>query len=252
MSKSSERRNSIIAQLQDTPNLSSQQLAQAMRVTVQTIRSDLRYLAQAGVLERTHGGAIAPSGVRHIEYTQRRNLNRSVKDKIARATARLIPNDSSIFLNIGTTTEAIAKALHHHQNLIVVTNNLNVATILASHPSAQVVVTGGQLRQTDGGLTGDLAVHTVQQFRVDYAIIGASALDASGDLLDFDPQEVRVTQTILDQARVSILVADGSKFQRVAPVRITSMQNLDHVVIDHMSEVLFNTLADAKTNVHLV
>ena len=108
----------------------------------------------------------------------------------------------------------------------------NVAQILAANPSCEVVLTGGALRRADGGLVGDLAVQTILQFKVDIAVIGASALDAAGDLLDFDIQEVRVAHAILQQARQSILVADQGKLARAAPVRIASLADLDTWVTD--------------------
>jgi DeoR family transcriptional regulator, glycerol-3-phosphate regulon repressor len=137
-----------------------------------------------------------------------------------------------LFLNIGTTTEAVARALQGHSGLMVVTNNMNAAQILAANPSCELVLTGGAPRQADAGLVGDLAVQTIHQFKVDVAVIGASALDAQGDLLDFDIQEVRVAHAILQQARQSILVADQGKLTRAAPVRITSLNALDMWVTD--------------------
>lgn len=119
---------------------------------MQTIRRDLRDLCAAGLLERVHGGAILPSGVRNIGYDDRRALSRDAKLRIAVRAAKLIPDNASLFLTIGTTVEAVAHALHGHKNLMVVTNNLNVANILARNPSCEVMVAGGSLRRTDGDL----------------------------------------------------------------------------------------------------
>lgn len=207
-------------------------LAAHFGVTLQTIRRDLTDLAEEGRLERVHGGAVLPSGTTNIGYEERRVLNPEAKDAIARACAAEIPNDISLFLNIGTSTEAVARALSGHRNLLVVTNNMNVANILAGHGSCEVIVTGGQLRRTDGGLVGNLAGNTIKQFKVDLAVIGCSALDKDGDLLDFDIQEVGVSQTILRQSRKTFLVADGSKFTRSAPARIASLEAIDTFFTD--------------------
>lgn len=228
-------------------------LATELGVAVQTIRRDLRQLCAAGLLERVHGGAVLPSGVRNIGYGDRRGLNRDVKVRIAMHAAQMIPDNASLFLNIGTTTEAVALALRDHRNLMVVTNNLNVANILAENESCDVVVAGGSLRRSDGGLVGDLAALAITRFKVDFAVIGASAIDLGGDLLDFDPEEVRVSQQIIEAARASILVADGSKFTRKAPVKIASLAQLDHFVTDRIpSEQLINRCADWGTLVHHV
>ncbi|MEM1005219.1 MAG: DeoR/GlpR family DNA-binding transcription regulator, partial [Pseudomonadota bacterium] len=171
-------------------------LATHFGVTVQTIRRDLSDLADLGQLDRVHGGAVLRSGVSNIGYEDRRTLNQDAKTCIARACARDIPDGASLFMNIGTSTEAVARQLLQHKNLMVVTNNMNVANILVENPDCEIVVAGGVLRRSDAGLVGNLTVATIAHFKFDYAIIGCSALDTDGDLLDFDFQEVHVSQKI--------------------------------------------------------
>ncbi|MDV7141372.1 DeoR/GlpR family DNA-binding transcription regulator [Tropicimonas sp. TH_r6] len=201
-------------------------------VTHQTIRRDLSDLADAGELERVHGGAMLPSGVSNLGYEDRRDLNTNAKAEIAARCAATIPNDCSVFLNIGTSTEAVARALLQHRNMMVITNNINVANILVANPEIDIMVAGGKLRRSDGGLTGATTRDVIEQFKVDIAVIGCSALDHDGDLLDFDIEEVHVSQTILQQARASYLVADHSKFQRSAPARIASLGEIDSFFTD--------------------
>jgi DeoR family glycerol-3-phosphate regulon repressor len=207
-------------------------LASHFGVTLQTIRRDLTELAEAGRLERVHGGAVLPSGTSNIGYDERRRLSGEAKAAIAQACAQLVPDNASIFLAIGTSTEAVARELLSHRNLLVVTNNMNVANILIANPDCQIILAGGTIRRSDGGIVGSLTVQTIRQFKFDLAIIGCSALDEDGDLLDFDLQEVGVSQAILGQARQSLLVADHSKFQRSAPVRIASLGDLSGFVTD--------------------
>lgn len=202
-------------------------------VTPQTIRKDLTELAESGKLERVHGGAVLPSGTSNIEYEERRALNLKSKVDIARACAAEIPNQCSLFLNIGTTTEAIAAELIHHTGLLVVTNNINIAGILSANPDARVIVTGGNLRRTDGGLVGYLASKTIEQFNFDFGVIGCSALNEAGDILDFDLQEVEVSHAILRQSKQVFLAADQSKFERKAPARIGSIADVDMFFTDH-------------------
>jgi DeoR family glycerol-3-phosphate regulon repressor len=207
-------------------------LATHFGVTLQTIRRYLSDLADAGRLERVHGGAVLSSGTTNIGYEERRALNKETKRAIARACAAQIPNGCSLFLNIGTSTEAVAEELLHHENLMVVTNNMNVANILVTNPSCHIIVTGGQLRRADGGLVGNLAAETIRQFKFDLAVIGCSALDREGDLLDFDIQEVSVSQAILRQSRKTFLVADQSKLSRSAPARIASLADINTFFTD--------------------
>lgn len=207
-------------------------LAEHFGVTLQTIRRDLTELAEDGRLERVHGGAVLPSGVSNIGYEERRHLFTEAKQRIARACAAEIPEDSSLFLNIGTSTEAVAHELLHHRNLLVVTNNINIPRILIGNPDCDIVVAGGQLRRADGGLVGKLTIEAVSQFKFAIAVVGCSALDEDGDMLDFDVQEVNVSQTIIKQSRKVFLVVDSSKLKRSAPARIASLSEIDAVFTD--------------------
>ncbi|MFN7224681.1 MAG: DeoR/GlpR family DNA-binding transcription regulator [Paracoccaceae bacterium] len=207
-------------------------LAQRFDVTLQTIRRDLTELAEAGHLDRVHGGAVPRIGVANIGYEARRRMNEQAKTAIARSCAMMIPDNSSMILNLGTTTEAVARELIHHRNITVVTNNMNVANILVANPGCEIMVAGGALRRSDGGLVGELTTQFIEQFKVDYAIIGTSALDRDGDLLDFDLAEVRVSRAIIRQARQSFLVTDHTKLGRSAPARIASLSELDAVFTD--------------------
>lgn len=140
------------------------------------------------------------------------------KRRIAKVVASHIPDRASIFINIGTTTEEVAKAFQHHTGLRIITNNLNVAAILRSNPSFEIIVAGGSVRQRDGGITGEATIDFVRQFKVDFGIIGISSIDADGTLLDFDYHEVRVAQAMIENSRQVFLVADYSKFERCAMV----------------------------------
>jgi len=217
----------ILAIARRDGRVSVEGLAAHFNVTLQTIRRDLTALAEQGKLERVHGGAVHPSTITNIGYEDRRGLNDAEKAAIAARCARDIPNGCSIFLNIGTTTEAVAHALMKHRDIMVLTNNMNVANILVDNASCDIILVGGLLRRSDGGLVGTVTTQAIGQFKFDLAVISCSALDLDGDMLDFDIQEVGVSQAILRQARQSFLVADQSKFQRRAPARIASLSQID-------------------------
>ncbi|KIN73545.1 DeoR/GlpR family DNA-binding transcription regulator [Sulfitobacter guttiformis] len=207
-------------------------LADLYDVTVQTIRRDLSDLAESGRLERVHGGAVVPSGVVNILYEERRRLNDVGKKAIAVECARTIPDGASVFMNIGTTTEAVAHELLDHENLLVVTNNLNIANILAINHSCEIILAGGVLRRADGGIVGGLTVEMVKQFKFDYSVLGCSAIDADGDLLDFDGQEVMVSKIAIQRSRKVMIVADHLKLTRKAPLTICSLSEVDVLLTD--------------------
>ncbi len=224
-------------------------LSEHFGVTVQTIRRDLTELAEAGRLTRVHGGAVPFSGTHNIDYVERQSLNGDAKAAIAARCAAAIPDNTSVFLNIGTSTEAVARALIGHRNLLVLTNNMNVAQIFAAS-DCQVIVTGGVLRRSDGGLIGTLTTEAIRQFKLDIAVIGCSALDAEGDLRDYDIHEVGVSQTIIRQSRRTFLVADHSKFRRTAPALIASLSEIDSFFTDRpMPPMLATRCAQWGTSV---
>jgi DeoR family transcriptional regulator, glycerol-3-phosphate regulon repressor len=201
-------------------------------VTPQTIRKDLNDLCDRSLLQRIHGGAVYPSGVTNFAYDARRTVAADAKQRIGTTAAQLIPDNSSIILNIGTTTEQVALALRRHQGIMAITNNINVANILRDAPSAEVVIAGGVVRHSDGGIMGEATIDFVKQFKVDFAIIGASAIDHDGVILDYDFREVKVSQAIISHARQTILVADNTKFERTAPVRIADLSMVNVFVTD--------------------
>ncbi|MEH6833106.1 MULTISPECIES: DeoR/GlpR family DNA-binding transcription regulator [Falsihalocynthiibacter] len=207
-------------------------LAELYDVTVQTIRRDLSDLADRGRLQRVHGGAVVSSGVVNIQYEERRRLNDTGKKAIAVKCAEAIPNGASVFMNIGTSTEAVARELLDHENLLVVTNNINIANILAANHSCEIILAGGVLRRADGGIVGGLTVEMVKQFKFDYSVLGCSAIDEDGDLLDFDGQEIMVSSTAIKRSRKVMVVADHLKFQRKAPLTICSLADVSALFTD--------------------
>jgi len=207
-------------------------LAREFDVTPQTIRRDINTLSQHGTIHRYHGGAGIGSSTENVAYNQRKVLCFKEKQRIAHMVASQIPDHASLFINIGTTTEAIAQALCEHKRLRIITNNLNVATILSANANFEVIVAGGLVRQRDGGIIGEATIDFIHQFKVDYGIIGISGIDSDGTLLDFDYREVRAARAIIDNSRKVFLAADHTKFGRNAMVRLGSIVEIDALFTD--------------------
>lgn len=228
----SPRQSEIVDIAREQGRVLVDDLANRFSVTPQTIRKDLNDLCDARALNRIHGGAVFPSGNENVEYEARRSIAAAEKHAIGQAAAGLIPDNASLFINIGTTTEAVGDALIDHKALMVITNNINVANRLRVYPSIEVIIAGGVVRGSDGGIVGEAAVDFIRQFKVDFAIIGVSAIDEDGALLDFDFREVKVAQAIIANARHVILVSDSSKFDRTAPVRMGHISQVDTFITD--------------------
>lgn len=247
----SQRQVEIIDLAKSEGRVLVEELAARFSVTPQTIRKDLNDLCEARALNRIHGGAIFPSGTENVRYEARRSIAATEKQAIGRAAAGIIPDKSSLFINIGTTTEAVGEALLDHHELMVITNNINVANRLRIFPSIEVVIAGGVVRGTDGGIVGEAAVDFIRQFKVDYAVIGVSAIDKDGALLDYDFREVKVAQAIIANARHVILVSDSSKFDRTAPVRIGHLSQVHTFITDHCPVASIKAIC-RENNVNLV
>ena len=151
------------------------------------------------------------------------------------------------------TIEQVARYLSRHVGLLVITNNINVVNLLRPAENIELMIAGGSVRRSDGGIVVDQAVDFITHFRVDHAVIGASAIEDDGVLLDFDAREVRVAQAIISNARSVILVADATKFERTAPVRIADVSQIDHFVTDiKPSKRFLDACRAADVTVHTV
>ena len=214
-------------------SVSVEALAERFAVTLQTVRRDVKLLSDAGLLARFHGGVRVPSSTtENIAYRQRQLLNQAAKARIARAVAAAVPAGCSLIINIGTTTEAIARELLHHKGLRVITNNLNVAAILSDNPDCEVIVAGGIAGARDRGIVGEVTVDFIQQFKVDIGLIGISGIEEDGSLRDFDYREVKVARAIIDHSREVWLAADHSKFNRPAMVELARFDHVDRLFTD--------------------
>ena len=172
------------------------------------------------------------STTENIAYRQRQQLNDGAKASIARAVAKAVPNGCSLSINIGTTTEAIARELLGHKGLRVITNNLNVAAILSGNPDCELIVAGGLVRARDRGIVGEVTVDFIAQFKVDIALIGISGIEADGSLRDYDYREVKVSRAIIEHSRQVWLAADHSKFNRPAMVEVGRLDQVDMLFTD--------------------
>ena len=239
-----QRRRSILNLIIAQGNVEVEDLAERFEVTSQTVRLDLRELAERGLIMRTHGGARQITTVTNRAYAERRLLNHQGKEAIGLQAASLIPNDCSVSLNIGTTTEQVARALTGHSGLVVISNNINIINRLMGTNAKELVMVGGTVRQGDGAVVGQDAIDFISRYKVDFAVIGASALDDDGAVLDFDAREVSVARSMLRNSRTKILVCDSSKFESTAPIRICDVADLDCFVTDLAPPQIF---ADAAS-----
>lgn len=240
-----QRQDHILELVEQQGFISIDELVEALQVTPQTIRRDLNQMAERNIISRHHGGAgPLESSTENTSYSTRVRYGSKAKERIATRLVQDIPDGASIFINIGTTTEAVARALLQRKNLSVITNNLHVAATLSQRDDYRIIVAGGEVRARDGGIIGEATVDLIRQFQTDYAIIGVSGIQEDGTLLDFDYREVRVSQAIIENARKVILCADLSKFGRNAMVRLGEVADIDALYTDTLPPVEFVELLE--------
>lgn len=246
------RQSAIVERARAEGFVAVEALTAAFDVTPQTIRRDIKLLCDLGILRRYYGGASLVTNTHNMEYETRRNLMAAEKAAIGRLVAEHIPDGASLFLNVGTTTEAVARALLGHRGLKVITNNLNLAILLSQGQDFEVSIAGGRIRPDDLAVVGEATVDFINNFRVDFGIIGISGIDFDGTLLDFDFREVKVAQTIIANARTVFLATDHSKFGRRAMVKLGHVSMLDAVFVDHAPpQPMADLLEREQVSVHV-
>ncbi len=227
-------------------------LAEAYGVSAQTVRRDVIRLDEAGLLQRFHGGAGLPEDGVRLSYRQKRGIAVAAKARIGAAAAALIPDGASVYLDVGTTAEAVAEGLLPRRLTAVYTNSMGAATILAEAQGTETYLTGGQVRGADGSLVGSAATAMLVAMAVDIAVIGCSGFAPDGAPTDFDPQKVAVKQAALAHARKAVLVADAAKFGRHAVLRIGPPARFAALVTDSAPPpALARALAAAGTAIVL-
>lgn len=222
-----ERRTAILNRLAGEGRVGVAPLAAAFEVSEVTIRQDLAYLEERGLLKRTHGGAIPLETGFELPFARTAGAFLEEKARIAQAAAATIRDGETILLDVGTTTTAIARALAGHRQLTVVTNALNIAILLEEAPEMTVIVTGGTLRATQHSLVNPLGLEVLAHVRADRAFLGANGIEHKAGVTNANFPEAEIKRAMLASARWKILVADSSKIGRVATAVVAPLNGFD-------------------------
>ena len=213
------------------------ELAEIFGVTEPTIRKDLSALQEKGLLKRTHGGALAIHPNVDRELAGRQTANRKAKEAIARACLGLLQDGDSVFLDTGTTVEALARALAQDGRglrLSVLTSSLGVALLLADVRDIDCVLLGGQVRRLDGSLVGPLALENLQRFTFGAAFLGVSGFSELGVSVG-SLAEAAVKEAVIERARRVVVPLDHTKVGATDFARVCELDDVDVVVMDETS-----------------
>jgi DeoR/GlpR family transcriptional regulator of sugar metabolism len=205
-------------------------LVDVLGVTDETVRRDLARLAEQGLVRRAHGGAVALRPNDETDTSFRLREHEREKMAIGRRAMELVADGSSIILDSGTTTLCLARALHGKQDLVVVTTAVTNALELVGNPRTTVVMTGGIIRPTTFGASGQLAAATLRGLHVDQTFLAIHSVSVEGGLTYPLFEEVDAKRAMIEAASEVILLADHSKFGRQALVRVAPITAVNRIV----------------------
>lgn len=230
-----ERHRRIVYKLHGTGVVSTEDLAQSLSVSHETIRRDLAVLEKRGLLSRVHGGATSPLPLPPGEeppFAERANVASEAKERIGQAAASLLEPGQFIVLDVGTTALSVARAIPSDFRGTVATNSLLVAIELSNHPNVVVHVAGGRLRGGDMALSNSNAQNFFRDLHPDIAFLGSGGIDAAAGLTDYYLEEAAARKVIIQNSAISYVLADSSKFGRVARHRVAGLQELTGLITD--------------------
>jgi len=226
-----ERRQLILDRLRSDGKIVAAELSSSLDVSPDTVRRDLRELAEAGLLQRVHGGALPPVVGARL-YAVRRAQAPEAKAAIARATTRLLRDGQVILFDAGTTPLAVARHLPPELDATVITNSPPVAVALADHPSVEVSVLGGMLAKDPQALVGAATVEALRFVRADVLVLGLCSLHPEVGISVLELEESYVKRAMIANAAEVVAVSAADKLGSAAPYVIAPIDELTYLVTE--------------------
>lgn len=205
-------------------------LASVLSVSEMTVRRDLERLEAVGLCRRVHGGAVAVSGSFEPIFSVRQGRESAEKQAIGARTAQMIPEGSTVFIDVGSTTLEVARALRGRMNLTILTPSLRIATTLADEPGLKVICLGGVVRSDEHSLIGHLTESSIRQFRIDLCVIGVAGIDSEVGVTEYSLDDAAVKRAGIAQSRKLIVAADASKLGAIAFAVVAPVGQVDILV----------------------
>jgi DeoR/GlpR family transcriptional regulator of sugar metabolism len=226
-----ERRHAILERLRSDGKVVAAELSSSLAVSPDTVRRDLRELADAGLVRRVHGGALPPAvGAR--TYAARREHAPEAKAAIAEATCGLLRDGQVILLDSGTTTLEVARRLPGELEATVITNSPPIAVALAEHPGVEVTVVGGTLDKGAHALVGAATVDALRSVRADVLVLGVCSLHPDVGITVLDLEESYVKRAMIANAAEVVAVSSADKLGSAGPYVVAPLGELTHLVTE--------------------
>ncbi|WP_424321255.1 DeoR/GlpR family DNA-binding transcription regulator [Lacticaseibacillus chiayiensis] len=231
-----ERQKWIVDKLNRTGSVRISEISQELGISRETIRKDLYSLNQRGVVNAVRGGAVLPTSVKETKYDKRTKMNVSEKKEIASTALRFIKDGFSIFLDYGTTNFEVAEAIKkaNFKDLTVVTNSTNVLKSLEYQKGIQIIFLGGNLRQSEGAVSGPLTINNISNIYCDIGFFGVGGITLETGITNHYIAQVDVSRNMMEHCRIKVVLADHTKFELTALYKTTDVANVDIVITDHL------------------
>ena len=243
------RQRAILSAVEAQGTVRVSELAEQFQVTEMSIRRDLSQLESKGLVKRIHGGGISTRG-RFYEptLTLRNTVHIQEKQRIAKSAADLVLDGDTIALDVGSTTYELARYLANRRNLTIITPSLLIATLFVNQPDISLILPGGVVRPGETSMIGELSLRAFEIFHVDRLFLGVGGIDAQVGLTEYNWDDAQVKQAMLKTAKQTIAVADSSKFDHIATVKIAALDVLDSLITDEPPPL---SLAEALEQAHV-
>ncbi|MCO5063987.1 MAG: DeoR/GlpR family DNA-binding transcription regulator [Rhizobiaceae bacterium] len=228
----SKRHGEIMRLLQAGGTITVSDLARQLGVSLETVRRDVKPLADEGSVIKMHGAIGLPNLTGEAPFERRMRDNADAKRAIARHAAAKISDGDSVMLDTGTTTSYLARELLGHRRLTVVTNSSDIARTLATVNGNKVYMAGGELRSDNGAAFGVSANEFVSRFSVTHAFVTAGAIDSRLGLMDYDLEEAEFARMVLSCGARTAVVSDHTKFGRHGLVQVCGFDGFDELITD--------------------
>ncbi|HHY10417.1 MAG TPA: DeoR/GlpR transcriptional regulator [Firmicutes bacterium] len=232
-----ERQREICSILQEEKRVSVKDLSKRFGVSDATIRRDINSLHERGLLVRTHGGAIPSERmVFPQEFKVRKDEHPEVKDKLAATAAAMVKPFDTLMIDSGTTTLRVVNAIMKRtdlRGLTIITNSIRISLELAKYPEVKGILIGGNLAPQELATQGPLSLNNIEKFKATKTIIGISGIDLEFGLTDGDEYSRELKEKMLYLGEEKIVVADSSKFGRIASYSLAGLNEVDTIITDN-------------------
>lgn len=228
-----ERRNRVLELVLENRSMTVENLSSSLSISRMTVRRDLTYLLSRGLIQRIHGGASIPrTGDNEPPYVVRSLEMASEKRAIGATAAAMVKKSEVILLDVGSTMLELVRNIHPGSQAELITHWIPIVLECVKVRNSKVVLLGGEVNLDELVMTGVHTADTLQSYIADTFFMGVGGISTNLGLTDYDMEEIQVKKHMMKRARKVVVLADHSKFERVAPRWICDLDAVQTIVTD--------------------